>query len=333
MGLVHAQRGLPTYTITDIGTLGGESSEAAAVNNLGDVVGTSTTATGAAHAFLYRNRELFDLGTLPGGTSSYATGINDRGDVVGYSGINAYGPNFREFAQGFVWQEGAMRSVGALYCPCTFNTRYGTSKATAVNNAGWVIGDSQTLRQTLRHAFFWVDGTIREVGIDAQQPVDSHAYGINDIREVVGDANDRAFVARDGSSRELGDVPGYAASSARAINNKGQIVGLAASGGGIRRAVLWDLGTTRTLDPLAGDVASEATAINVNGDIVGRSGDSSFAQSRAILWRDGAAIDLADALRESGWTLATATSINDFGQIVGVGSRGGQVRAFLLTPQ
>lgn len=115
---------------------------------------------------------------------------------------------------------------------------------------------------------------IREVGIDAQQPDDSRAYGINDIREVVGDANDRAFVARDGSSRDLGDVPGYLTSSARAINNKGQIVGLATTGGGIPRAVLW--GTTRTLDPLAGDVASEATAINVNGEIVGRSGDSAL---------------------------------------------------------
>jgi probable HAF family extracellular repeat protein len=333
MGLVHAQRGLPAYTLTDIGTLGGDSSEAAALNNLGDVVGRATTASGASHAFLYRNRELFDLGTLPGGTSSYASGINDRGDVVGYSGINAYGPNFREFEQGFVWQEGAMRSVGALYCPCTFNARYGTSRATAVNNGGWVIGDSQTPRWTFRNAFFWLEGTIREVAVDAQQPIDSHAYGINDIREVVGDANGRAFVARDGSSRDLDVLPGYVGSSARAINNKGQIVGLATNGAGVPRAVLWDLGTTRTLDPLGGDVASEANAVNVNGDIVGRSGDASFAQSRAILWRDGTPIDLGGVLAESGWTLSTATSINDFGQIVGVGSRGGQMRAFLLTPR
>jgi probable HAF family extracellular repeat protein len=333
MGLAHAQRVLPAYTITDIGTLGGESSEAAALNNLGDVVGTATTASGASHTFLYRNRELFDLGTLPGGTASYGTGINDRGDVVGYSGVNAYGPDFREFQQGFVWHEGEMRSVGALYCPCTFNARYGTSTATAINNAGWVIGDSQTLRQTYRNAFFWVDGIIRQLPVESEQPLNSHAYGINDIREVVGDANDRAFVARDGSSRDLGVPSGYVTSSARAINNKGQIAGIATNGAGVSRAVLWDLGTTRTMDALGGDVATEANAINVNGDIVGRSGDPVFAQSRAILWRDGTAVDLTAAVAEPGWTLSRATAINDFGQIVGVGARGGQARAFLLTPQ
>ena len=112
MGSAHAQRALPTYAVTDIGTLGGDTSEAAALNNLGDVVGAAATASGVSHAFLYRNAEMFDLGTLPGGSVSYATGINDRGDIVGYSGINAYGPQFREFAQGFFWREGQMQSVG-----------------------------------------------------------------------------------------------------------------------------------------------------------------------------------------------------------------------------
>jgi probable HAF family extracellular repeat protein len=98
------------------------------VNNLGDVVGAATTTAGATHAFMYRNGRMLDLGTLPGGTSSHATAINDRGDVAGYGGINTYGPNFHEFDQGFVWQNGAMRSTAALYCPCTFNVRYGTAR-------------------------------------------------------------------------------------------------------------------------------------------------------------------------------------------------------------
>lgn len=332
MGLVHAQR-VPTYAITDIGTLGGGTSEASALNNLGDVVGMSTTGGGAPHAFLYRNHELFDLGTLTGGTSSYATGINDRGDVVGYSGINAYGPQFREFTQGFFWRDGQIQSVGALYCPCSFNVRYGSSRATAVNNGGWVIGDSQTNRQTFRKAFFWLDGLIREVGVDVGEPINSRAHGINDIHEVVGDANDRAFVAHDGSSRDLGVLPGYVASSGRAINNKGQVAGISTNAAGIPRGVFWDLGDMRALDPLPGDAASEPKAINVNGDVVGRSGDAAFSRSRAILWRDGAAVDLTGALAESGWTMTAANGINDFGRIAGVASRGAAVRAVLLTPQ
>jgi hypothetical protein len=73
------------------------------------------------------------LGTLPGGSSSYATAINDRGDIVGYGGLNGFGPPFREVTQGFLWRGGSMRPVGALYCPCTFNVRYGTSSAFAVS--------------------------------------------------------------------------------------------------------------------------------------------------------------------------------------------------------
>src|SRR5262245_58905894 len=175
-GSAVAQRQFAVYSITDIGTLGGDSSEAAALNNLGDVVGAAATAAGARHAFLRQNGRMFDLGTLPGGSSSYATAINDRGDVVGYGGINGYGPEFREIVQGFVWESGTMRPMGALYCPCTFNIRYGASSAFAVSDSGWVVGESQTNRQTFKGAFVWQDGAMR--GLDFAGPVlaDVRAY-------------------------------------------------------------------------------------------------------------------------------------------------------------
>src|SRR5262245_47152693 len=89
------------YVINDLGTLGGDSSEASAINNAGQVVGWSTNASGATRGFLYAGGATTDLGTLPGGTDSFATGINDLGQVVGYGGINEYGPQFQEFRQGF----------------------------------------------------------------------------------------------------------------------------------------------------------------------------------------------------------------------------------------
>jgi hypothetical protein len=52
-----------------------------------------------------------------------------------------------------------------------------------------------------------------------------------------------------------------------------------------------------------------------------------------VLWRDGVAIDLTGLVAAADWTLTSATGINDFGQIVGVGAHHGQMRAFLLTPQ
>ena len=329
-----AQRpGVETYSIVDLGTLGGATSEAAGLNNLGEVVGSSATAAGASHAFLYRGGRMLDLGTLPGGTVSYGTAINQRGDVVGYGGINNYGPEFQEFIQGFIWQDGSMRALQALYCPCSFNRRYGTSRAFAISNGGQVVGDSETSRgDTIRHALRWDQTQIRDLTPELDPFQSSYAYGINDNIVVVGVVNGRASLVRDGSVQDLGVLPGDATSRARAVNNTGQVVGSSMSTGGISRAFLWDLGTMRSLGTLGGDVSSEALAINILGQVVGRSGVADLSTSRAVLWRDGTAIDLNTLIPASGWVLSSATGINDVRQIVGVGIRNGQARAFLLNP-
>jgi probable HAF family extracellular repeat protein len=74
------------YSITDLGTLGGDLSFAVDINNRGQVVGASiTTATEDFHAFLWEDGKMTDLGTLPGGDESTAEAINNRGQVVGSS--------------------------------------------------------------------------------------------------------------------------------------------------------------------------------------------------------------------------------------------------------
>ena len=323
------------YTLTDLGTLGGPDSEAAGINLYGDVAGTSTTPAGARRAFRYRNGQISDLGTLVGGQFSEAAAISDSGMVVGHSGWNGAGPSFPQMTLGFAWQDGAMRSTDYLYCICSYNRRTGESKAYAVNAAGRVVGHSLTGRASRWQAFAWQ----REAGIRALVDIStadglvaSAAYGVNDRNEIVGEQGDRAFLMREGARDSLGVLPGDVRSSARAVNAISQAAGFSVAADGVRRAFFWDA-TMRELPHAAGQVSSEALAINIEGNVVGRSGNADLSDTRAVLWRDGVAIDLNSRVTAPGWRLVTAAGINDVGQIAGTALVDGRKRAFLLTPE
>ncbi|HEV2045673.1 MAG TPA: hypothetical protein VGQ95_03655, partial [Chthoniobacterales bacterium] len=59
-----------SYTVTDLGTLGGSTSTASAVggqqafNAAGMIVGSSTTSDNSEHAFLFVDGQMFDLNLL-----------------------------------------------------------------------------------------------------------------------------------------------------------------------------------------------------------------------------------------------------------------------------
>ena len=132
----------PTYTIIDLGTLGGVCcSTASGISARGQVVGYSAAAPGEPHAFLWEARTgMQDLGTL-GGTISIASGINARGQVVGASDTAA-GPD-----HAFLWEAGTgMQDLGTLGGPY--------STALGINARGQVVGESATAAGP-SHALLW----------------------------------------------------------------------------------------------------------------------------------------------------------------------------------
>jgi probable HAF family extracellular repeat protein len=87
--------------LTDLGTLGGDNSEAIWLSEAGDVAGSADLAGSAFHhAVLWRHGAIQDLGTVAGDPCSRGRGINSRGQVVGGSSdcIN--------FLHAFLWEEG-----------------------------------------------------------------------------------------------------------------------------------------------------------------------------------------------------------------------------------
>jgi probable HAF family extracellular repeat protein len=101
----------------------------------------TSDARGDRHAFLWRDGEMTDLGTL-GGSFSRAESINDRGQVVGLA-ETATGES-----HAFVWQDGRMVDLGAL------TDGPGSSVATKITDRGHVIG-SKTDRDGRVRAYRW----------------------------------------------------------------------------------------------------------------------------------------------------------------------------------
>lgn len=314
-----------TYVIKDLGTLGGTYSAATAINKVGSIVGSSTTATGAVHAFLYRAGVMRDLGALGGGQST-ALAINDSGVVVGSSTV------LSGALRAVRWKNGVKKNLGTL------GGR--NSEATGINLAGVIVGWSETASGQ-HHAFIWRNGVMTDLG--ALVGGFSHASGINVYGRVVGWSNDaarhnHAVAWTNGVLKDLG-TNGWMSASAAAINDKGQIVGtfgppLDAEGADLEMSTpfLFYQGTWTRFN--TGQMTSEARAINAGGIIVGKDQpDYRDDNPWADAWvRENGVVQKLPKLIDGH---SGATGINQYGTIVGSSQKtsAGQSHAVLWRRQ
>jgi probable HAF family extracellular repeat protein len=364
--LASAQSAHTTYSVLDLGPLGGGPAAPYFMTGNGLIAGAAETASNQSHASVWFMGFQLDLSTPGlGGANSIAYGINQKGQVVGtaqtavangedFCGFNAYGVAKSSAAcLPFVFQNGAMTKLPTLGGP--------NGVAYAINNRSEAVGWAETVTKDPNPAcgvlqfqpVLWGTTSTRTL---PTFPGDSDgvAAAINDNGQVVGatgtcgDFNTNsglylvekhAMLWEAGAAINLGNLGGtgqFGGHHACAINNRGQVVGHSdLTGDTTFHTFLWTWETgMKDIGTLTGDVASTAISINDGGVVVGTSLDSNF-NPRAFVWQNGSMADLNGLLTSNPQKmyLLLGYSINVSGEIVGLAvNANGDLHGFLAVP-
>ena len=312
------------FGVTDLGSpLGGDFGSAIAVNDLGEVVGTSAPAVGGAldlHAFHWINGAVRDL--EPHLDRSQARDVNAAGHVVGILSA-LFG-----FDQAIFWGTGP-RVPLALVAVGTLEELQGQS-AEAINNHGEIVGVATVATEfgTVLRGLYWADKTaVAPFVLGTLAAGDTRALDINNKGQIVGSSRDLSgprpvfWASKDAPPVVLLPLPGNpdGVGSARAINELGQIVGSIVVDNH-DRAVVWPSKDAVPIDlgSEPGHNVSHALDINELGEIVGAAGGD--AANRAVLWLPDPTQPLSYLLYplgDAGGTRSAALGLNNVGQAVG----------------
>ncbi|HAX78748.1 MAG TPA: hypothetical protein DCY88_23680 [Cyanobacteria bacterium UBA11372] len=362
LGLATSQRAdAISFSLTDLGTLGGNSTYARDINNLGQVVGNSSTADGQSRAFLWdKNSGMTNLGTLPSkdnycsgnsynpcysSSSSDAYAINDLGQVIGTSAteyrggyaawlFELYNASYEQHS--FFWDN----SSGMISLVPT-GGYYNYTPVIGINNLGQVIGTGYEFGS--RYFFFWEKNTsiIRlqwncyYLGCNSANAINNSGQVVGSIlRTESGTLRPYPFLWEKNTGMVYLGTLGVNYGSANAINDLGQVVGSSTTADGQNRAFLWEKNSGMiNLGTLGGYYDSygypidysSATAINDYGQVVGSS-TTADGQNRAFFWdNSNGMIDLGSL----GGNSSDAKAINNLGQVIGYSTTAnGQNRPF-----
>jgi probable HAF family extracellular repeat protein len=294
------------YRLTELGTLGGTSSTATALNGSGQVTGFSSTPGNAGvHAFLWDGTTLQDLGAL-GFTSSWGYAINASGQVTGTTQTD---DSF--YGHAFLWDGAAMLDLGTL--------GGGSSSGHAINTAGQVTGLAHLAPpdDADYHAFLWDGSTMLDLGTLGGES--SSGLDIDDSGRVTGSAQIstgpfRAFLWDGNTLQNLGTQGDGGASHGRAISASGKVTGPAGN-----HAFLWNGTRMRDLGVLDG-LYSVGNAINRAGQVTGLLGypgtDTDPEPTQPFVW-DGTAMHKIGYLSSCLFAYGEGLAINPAGQVTG----------------
>jgi probable HAF family extracellular repeat protein len=311
-----AARAAPSYTMTMLP----ENMTVFAIGAGGQAVGMAKVPAGWA-ASIWSGGVVTSYGDLGGGFSEF-TAISSNGMLAGDALAGQGGPS-----HAILYANGAMQDLGSL----NGIDSYGK----AVNASGQVAGQAADAQDN--RAFLYANGVMNDLGTFGGKY--AAATGINDAGVVVGSAAyakddgafTRAFTYRDGVMTDIGAFDD-GQSWANAINQAGEVVGESWDANSLQtpRAFLYANGVMTDIGRLG--AGADALAINALGQIVGWTGEQDA--SRAFLYLGGKMLDLNTLVAGlGGWTLTSASAINDAGQIAATACTATfTCRAALLSP-
>ena len=362
---------VPSYTVIDLGDLGGSGSDGRDINESGQVTGQAYCPGVCYHAFRYSSAPMTDLGTLEAPPAfvngSWGEAINASGQVAGTSYLSNFSVRAFRYTDGV-----GMIDLGTI--------PGGTSsRAYALNNAGQVTGEATNATGTER-AFLYTDGagmieihdpalgfpkshglSINSSGhvvggvwggsnffnagflysngvITLLTPNGGYAYAINDAGQITGTAGtppngaeSHAFIYQNGILTDI--APGWPLSVGLDINANGGVAGIIVTANFDQHAFRYSNGIATDLGTFGG-TESRANDINAAGHVTGYAYTAGGGK-HAFLYRNSSEglLDLNTLIpTSSGWILHEGTAINNLGQITGVGQINGEFHAFLLVP-
>ena len=319
------------YELIDLGA----NTEPKAINNAGVVVGSRQNDQFPATAFRWSSASGFE--TIDG---TSANAVNDSGQIAGSTITGAFileGSNYLEWSNYDAFgisQSGAV--AGYRLGSNSFQPRALPYNPAIFDGGQWDVSEIADVYSRGSREGVYADRYILSSVNDSGYSVGyRYKYGLAGSQSMLTDSN---TVIDDKTDVIYLPIP--AGGKAADINNTNMIVGTTGSNSETTpvthtQAYLLDYNSNdlTILPLLEGGLRSSAYDINEYNQVVGTSETmvGMTMANHAFLWQqaDGTTTDL-NQWAPAGWTLTTATAINDNGDIVGIGTYNGVFHGFLL---